>query len=96
MDSDDRCIALMWPAILIHQRTITIFELLPIAIKWCMQRLAQVKLPTCKPLLTGSIYDEEVDILIDLGWFGGGRMDIFSLRPSPIQLVMCGFASTVE
>lgn len=40
------------------------------------------------------IYDDHVDILIDLGTFGGGKMEIFHLKPAPILVAMCGFATT--
>lgn len=41
------------------------------------------------------IYFDKVDILVDLkGYSGGSRMEIFALRPAPIQITWLGFPGT--
>jgi len=41
------------------------------------------------------IYSDNVDILVDLkGYSGGSRMEIFALRPAPIQITWLGFPGT--
>ena len=41
------------------------------------------------------IYNDQVDILIDLkGYTEGGRLEIFALRPSPVQVSYLGFPGT--
>jgi len=44
---------------------------------------------------TERIYDDEIDILIDLnGYEEGGRLELLAYRPAPIQVVFQGYSGT--
>jgi predicted O-linked N-acetylglucosamine transferase (SPINDLY family) len=41
------------------------------------------------------IFDDKIDVLVDLGLFTAySRMDVFSVRPAPIQVAYLGLATT--
>ena len=41
------------------------------------------------------IFEDQIDVLVDLGLFTAySRMDVFSLRPAPVQVAYLGLATT--
>ena len=54
-----------------------------------------IEIPKKYPRLRLRIYSDGIDILIDMGLFTAySRMDIFSIRPAPVQVAWLGLATT--
>jgi protein O-GlcNAc transferase len=62
-----------------------------------MVQIDNMELPEAVNLVlwfSPQVYKHRPDVLIDIGIFGGGYMELFAMKPAPILIAMCGFSTS--